>query len=696
MKSKQITFCLIITVLMIFLFSVPSIFAAYEINNFPDDQEEGYTWYRGCATTSVAMVLNYFGNERFPNMYVEPTEFIWSGPDAQEKWWIPDWMEFGTVRRYNPRSLSDEIVANINATRTPDSQIPLEGEGDYGIYPSEYSNSAVQTASSYGYDGFNSQVLEFDYNQIKSHIDKNEPVVLAYNVEPDPYQEDVVSLNRGTGDRDDILSAVKDQLNSSADKINLTYSAATADFGFFWLLDWDPDNSIWNYANKEYREGVDYEIIQDDDNYFIDWSLGGEQPAAGESYKVACQYYISRWHAVPLYGYDYSGTSHIFKYFTTWYKEPEFKNFDDIAEKSSYTYIKPPPQPIDLVFVIDTTGSMYDDIAAAKVAAVDIVDEIDSQTSDYRIAVVDFRDFPVYPYGAPGDYEYNDVLDFSNDKAAIVSAIQGLSLGNGWDWPESHYSALMHTFQKAALGGWRDNVKKVAVVMTDAPPHDPEPFTGYVAQDVIDAAIALDPVIIYPIMIGSDSIAEAYMETLSEGTAGEVFNAANAGEVVEAIMEAIEITFKAPTAEANGPYAGNVGETITFDATASYDPDGEIVLYEWDFESDGVYDASGVTPTATYSYPSEFIGVAQLRVTDNDGLTSIDIAPVEITQPADPADLNFDGCVDRADYSLLVADVRDGEPNNPEFDLNKDGVINIADARFLVTQFTNPRGAPCE
>jgi hypothetical protein len=351
---------------------------------------------------------------------------------------------------------------------------------------------------------------------------------------------------------------------------------------------------------------------------------------------------------------------------------------------------------LDLVFVIDTTGSMYDDIAAAKAAAVDIVNEIDSQTEDYRVAVVDFRDFPIYPYGAPGDYAYNDVLNFSTDKTSIISAIQSLSLGNGMDWPESHYSALMHCFQKDNIGGWRDNVKKVAIVMTDAPPHDPEPYTGYVAQDVIDAAIALDPVIIYPIMIGFDSIALSYMETLAEGTEGEVFDAAYAGEVVEAIMEAIETTFNAPIAEANGPYAGTVGETITFDASGSYDTDGEIVLYEWDFDNDGTYDLSEITPIVGYSYYSEYIGSVRLRVTDNDGLSAIDTATVEVTQAAIPGDLDSNGCVDRDDYNIIVADVRDGEPNNPDYDLNDDGVVNIADARYLATLFTNPRGGACE
>lgn len=293
-------------------------------------------------------------------------------------------------------------------------------------------------------------------------------------------------------------------------------------------------------------------------------------------------------------------------------------------------------QSIDLIFAIDTTGSMWDDIAAAKAATVEIVDEIDSKTSDYRVAVVSFEDFPYEPYGCAecGDYMYHDILNFSADKSAIILAIQGLTLRDGLDWPESHYSALMHCLDKDALGGWRDSVKKVIILMSDAPPHDPEPYTDYTLQDVVDAAMALDPAIIYPILVGSDAITRPYFEAMAEETGGELFDAADAGEVVEAIMAAIEATFNAPTAEVNGPYAGGVGWPIAFDASGSYDVDGEIVSYEWDFDNSGTYDVTVTTPTTAYTYSSEYSGLVKLRVTDNDGLSAIDTAAVEITERA--------------------------------------------------------------
>jgi hypothetical protein len=70
----------------------------------------------------------------------------------------------------------------------------------------------------------------------------------------------------------------------------------------------------------------------------------------------------------------------------------------------------------------------------------------------------------------------------------------------------------------------------------------------------------------------------------------------------------------------------------------------------------------------------------------------------EAPQPPPPikGDLNGDRCVDLTDYNILMTDIRNGEPNNPSYDLNGDGLVNRADARTLIGLFTNPGGAPCK
>lgn len=88
-----------------------------------------------------------------------------------------------------------------------------------------------------------------------------------------------------------------------------------------------------------------------------------------------------------------------------------------------------------------------------------------------------------------------------------------------------------------------------------------------------------------------------------------------------------------PTADAGGPYYGVVGSKLVFDASGSFDPDGTIVLYEWDFDNDGVWDASSTLPEINYTYTAPHMGVCRLRVTDDGNLTAEDTADVEVKMP---------------------------------------------------------------
>jgi len=71
-----------------------------------------------------------------------------------------------------------------------------------------------------------------------------------------------------------------------------------------------------------------------------------------------------------------------------------------------------------------------------------------------------------------------------------------------------------------------------------------------------------------------------------------------------------------PVANAGGPYPGLINTPIIFDGTGSFDQDGTIATWEWDFDNDGTVDASGATPTHTYTVDSTYD--VTLTVTDNE------------------------------------------------------------------------------
>jgi hypothetical protein len=91
---------------------------------------------------------------------------------------------------------------------------------------------------------------------------------------------------------------------------------------------------------------------------------------------------------------------------------------------------------------------------------------------------------------------------------------------------------------------------------------------------------------------------------------------------------------QAPIADADGPYTGVIGKPITFNGTGSYDPDGTIVSYEWDFDGDADFDdATGVSPTKTWDAP--YSCNISLRVTDDDGATDIDSTTLTVEEAED-------------------------------------------------------------
>jgi uncharacterized repeat protein (TIGR01451 family) len=96
-----------------------------------------------------------------------------------------------------------------------------------------------------------------------------------------------------------------------------------------------------------------------------------------------------------------------------------------------------------------------------------------------------------------------------------------------------------------------------------------------------------------------------------------------------------------PVSDPNGPYAGTVGEPVQFDGSGSFDPDGTIVAFDWDF-GDGTT-GTGATPSHTFAAAG--IYTVSLTVTDDGGATDTATTTAEIVEllpDIEVAPSNFD------------------------------------------------------
>lgn len=221
---------------------------------------------------------------------------------------------------------------------------------------------------------------------------------------------------------------------------------------------------------------------------------------------------------------------------------------------------------LDLCFVIDTTGSMGDDIGNAKENMNKIIATLSAKTEDYRVAIVDYRDFP--EEGDDYDYPAKVQLNFTNDANRITSTINSLGLGNGGDEAETVYSGIM----TALSLNWRPDAEKIIIVLGDAPPKDPEPNTGYTYEQILCALYNAD------ISVGEDEYKDwagkdsddylvnvftidtgygiDFFEDVADSTGGIHTEVGSAGEVSSAIIESINhidvvktVTVKTPFGE---------------------------------------------------------------------------------------------------------------------------------------------------
>jgi len=199
---------------------------------------------------------------------------------------------------------------------------------------------------------------------------------------------------------------------------------------------------------------------------------------------------------------------------------------------------------LEMVFVLDTTGSMGGLIEGAKQRIWGIVNEV-MQSKPHpavRIGLVAYRD--------RGDQYVTKVLPLTNDLDKVYSTLMDYQAGGGGDTPEDVRRALVDGVRRA---GWSQNSSRIAQIIFlvgDAPPHTDypdEPDVTTTANEAVKKGM-----IVNTIQCGVVPGTREVWEAIAQSGQGQYFSIAQDGGV-QAIAT--------PYDEQLGALAGKLGGT---------------------------------------------------------------------------------------------------------------------------------------
>jgi PKD repeat protein len=198
-----------------------------------------------------------------------------------------------------------------------------------------------------------------------------------------------------------------------------------------------------------------------------------------------------------------------------------------------------------------------------------------------------------HSYAAPGEYQ----VALRVDDGAGVSNSVGLDVAR----------VRVNAPPVAAAGGPGSAVVGESVTFDGTGSHDPDGSIIDHLWEFGDGTAKTGAVVTH-----------AYRSTGSFAvtlTVTDISGRANASAFDELQVTVLEDRNAAPVADAGEAVSAAVGEVVTFDASASVDPDGNIIAYAWDF-GDGAT-AAGVT--ARYAFLRTGAHTVRLTVRDDSG-----------------------------------------------------------------------------
>lgn len=197
---------------------------------------------------------------------------------------------------------------------------------------------------------------------------------------------------------------------------------------------------------------------------------------------------------------------------------------------------------IDVVFVLDTTGSMGGLIEGAKQTIWSIADRLASgqPRPDIRIGLVAFRD--------RGDQYVTKLSPLSRDLDGVQAELRGLTADGGGDHPEDVNQALHRAIHDMQWDRGERTLRLVFLV-GDAPPHDDyadQPTGAAIAAQAKSAGITINT-----IRCGGDTATESAWQVIAQAGGGRYTTIAQDGGVA-----VVESPFDAKLAELNRALAG--------------------------------------------------------------------------------------------------------------------------------------------
>jgi len=146
---------------------------------------------------------------------------------------------------------------------------------------------------------------------------------------------------------------------------------------------------------------------------------------------------------------------------------------------------------------------------------------------------------------------------------------------------------------------------------------------------------------------------------------------------------------KPPIAEFSyTPSSPSAREEVTLNASSSYDEDGTIELYRWDFDGDGKYDMETTNPVITHTWDDRGEYIVTLQVVDNSSLTntytkSINVGGVEYLMLYVDDSISLIKGAER-EVKITVKNIAPYEIKNITIEITKNGNVdfNISNTRF--------------